>query len=179
MAKSRKYEKNLAKIQDMLDGNHGRKIVVGDASVGTHPNDNHKVGDKWIDSDGIEWEQKQGYRSKVRTMPNVGLFSKVCKDCKKNCSPNKLDKDTWVRMERCYHCQINFEALLQTYPIKYWAWMRLQVLTRWEAMERDMEQLVEERYKELKKRVFDKSVANALANSNVDTSMKVNKNLIK
>ena len=44
----------------------------------------HKVGDKWTDSDGVEWEQKEGYRSKVSKF-NMGIFSKQCKDCETPC----------------------------------------------------------------------------------------------
>ena len=63
--------KNLRKVQDMLDGNYKNKIQVGYSKT----EETRKVGDKWIDSDGVEWEQKEGYIFKVPTTPNVGIFS--------------------------------------------------------------------------------------------------------
>ena len=96
MARSGKYNKNLSKVQEMLDGTYQDKIQVsmaGDTSVNT----NRKVGDIWIDSDGTKWEQKQGYRSKISNIPDVGIFDKVCKDCETPCL-KKFDKDTHDRM---------------------------------------------------------------------------------
>ena len=56
MARSRKLEKNLSNIQDMLDGNYKEKLQVGQYN----PTDERReVGDKWSDSDGQEWEQKE------------------------------------------------------------------------------------------------------------------------
>ena len=40
--------KNLAKVQDMLDGNFKTKIQVGFTEK---KEEIHKVGDKWTDSD--------------------------------------------------------------------------------------------------------------------------------
>ena len=65
--------KNIQKIQDMLSGNH-KKIQVG---YGDQEVKHRQVGDRWTDSEGIEWEQKDGFYTKVRTMPDVGIFSKV------------------------------------------------------------------------------------------------------
>ena len=56
MAISKKYEKNLNKIQSYLDGDYKSKIQVGYQEEETH----RKVGDKWVDSEGIPWEQKEG-----------------------------------------------------------------------------------------------------------------------
>ena len=73
--------KNLRKVQDMLDGNYKTKIQVGAIPDNVH--EGRKVGDKWTDSDGVEWEQKQGYRSKVSKMAPVGLGDNCSnEDCK-------------------------------------------------------------------------------------------------
>ena len=102
--------KNIQKVQEMLDGDYKNKIQTGYESK----TETHRVGDKWEDSDGVRWEQKDGYRSKLRNVPDMGLFSKQCKDCKKNCSLDKRDKNTFVRMDRCFHCQLNFEIELKS-----------------------------------------------------------------
>ena len=96
--------KNLKKIQDMLDGNSGRKIVVGEHSIKS--TETRNVGDKWTDSDGIEWEQKEGYRSQVSKMGKVGIFSKQCKDCDKvitnSNNTHPMDFILWKKQQRCY-----------------------------------------------------------------------------
>ena len=172
-----KESKNLAKVQSMLDGTYGGKIVVGDASVGR---DKHrKVGDKWTDSEGYEWEQKDGYQvKKGGSMPSVGMFNHQCKDCGKNCSPKMAkpwDRDCWKADGRCYYCQIDFEAELKTgKPLRWFAYRRLKDLINMTALEKDMEQWVDAITEERKKNPFDMSVANAMANSNVEMSIKKN-----
>ena len=182
MAKSRKHQKNLAKVQSMLDGTYGGKIQSGYVSKNIH--EGRKVGEVWEDSDGIKWEQKEGYRSQVSKV-KVGIFDKQCKECKTNCSLEKRHKHTWIRYKRCYHCQLNFELDLQSMRIgnrsnKHVFWIRLQQLNNMDGIEKEMIQWLEEKNKieNLEDKPFDKSVANALANSNVDTSMKVSKRLV-
>ena len=179
MARSRKHEKNLARVQSMLDGDYNNKIQVGAIPKNVH--EGRKVGDKWVDSDGVEWEQKDGYRSKISKV-NVGIFDKVCDDCEKACI-KKFDKDTHNRMGRCYNCQVQFEENLKwdrknrigKNGNKWFFWVKLQQLRRWDAIDADMEQLVEENYQEMQKNPFDKSVANAMANQNLEMSLKQNK----
>ena len=173
--------KNLQKIQDMVDGKFtGYKTQVGY----TPERVDRKVGEKWTDSDGVEWEQKEGYRAKISKLPAVGIFSKQCSDCEKACV-DKMDKSTHVRMGRCYNCQIHFEEELKWNPKnrigeknnKYFFWVKLQQLKRWDSMEKDNELIIEQLQRERESVNFDKSVANALANGNVDFNIKKNKNL--
>ena len=181
MARNKRYEKNLAKVQSMLDGDFKSKIQVG-----THnPKSVHsgrKVGDKWTDSDGVEWEQKEGYRSKIRRMPDVGMFSKQCKDCNTPCI-KKFDKDTYNRMGRCYKCQVHFEEELKwnrknkigKNNNKHFFWVKLMNLKRWDAIDKEVKQLIFDNHEQNKKKVWDKSVANAMSNANVEMSIKQNK----
>ena len=168
--------KNLQRIQDMVDGNFGgHKIQSGFIPENVHSG--RKIGDKWTDSDGVEWEQRDGYRSKVSKV-NVGMFSKQCKDCDKPCTKS-FDIDTYNRMGRCYHCQLNFEIDLKSMQIGYkgnkWQfWVKLQELKRWDSIDREVEQFVLNRHEENKINPFDKSVVNAMANTNI--SMEINKN---
>ena len=103
--------KNLQKVQDMLDGNYQSKIQVGYSKV----DKKREIGDRWTDSDGKEWEQHDGYYASVKTSPSVGIFSKVCTDCKTPCTKS-FDKDTHIRMGRCYKCQVHFEEELKWNP---------------------------------------------------------------
>ena len=167
--------KNLQKVQDMLDGNYKSKIQVGQYAP---TEEVRKVGDKWEDSDGNEWEQKEGYKLKIPKMPSVGMFSKQCKDCGTNCSPKTgkpWDRDCWKADGRCYYCQLDYEVELKTKPIRWFAYRRLKDLQNMESLEKDMIQWVDEMTKQREKNPFDEKVANALANGEVE--MSVNKNL--
>ena len=162
--------KNIKKIQSMLRGDTGKSIQVGYGDQ--EDPKGRKIGEKWTDSDGSEWEQMQGYRSKIKSTPNVGIFNKVCKDCKTNCSLDKRHKDTWVRFDRCFYCQIDFESMLKTRKIgqknnKHYFWVKKQVLQRWSDMDKEANVMMLEIGEE-NKTLFDKSVANALANDNID-----------
>ena len=163
--------KNLQKVQDMLDGNHKNKIQVGYSKT----EKTRKVGDRWTDSDGIEWEQKEGYYSKVTKLANVGVFSKQCKDCKKNCSPKTAkpwDRDCWKADGRCYHCQMNYELDLKfDSKLRWFAYRRLKDFKNMKSIERDMEQWVDETEKQREQNPFDEKLANALANGEVEMSV--------
>ena len=162
--------KNLQRVQDMLDGNHKRKIQVGYSKT----EEVRKVGDKWTDSDGIEWEQKNGYRIRINNkMANVGIFKGKCKDCNSGIL-KPWDKDTHKADGRCYHCQMNYEIDLKAKPIKWFAYRRLKDFRNMKSIDRDMEQWIEELEKRRKENPFDERVANALANGEVE--MTINKN---
>ena len=143
MARSEKYEKNLAKVQSMLDGTYGGKIQSGYVSDNVHAN--RKIGERWFDSDGDEWEQKEGYRSKVNKLPSVGLGDTCSmEDCKKLII-KKWDKDTYKADGRCYHCQMNYELDLKfDKPIRWFAYRRMKELQNMKSIEQDMIQWVDE-----------------------------------
>ena len=166
---AKKHSKNLSKVQSYLDGTYGGKIksgYTGKKSI------TRKIGDIWEDSDGVKWEQKNGYRSKL-TKVNVGMFSKQCSTCKKAII-KPWDKDVFSATTRCYHCQLDFEVDIKTKPIRWFAWKRLKDLQNMEAVEKDFIQWLDELENMKQEKVFDKSVVNALANSNVEMSIKKN-----
>ena len=168
--------KNLQKVQDMLDGNYKSKIQSGYSGVDEH----RKVGDKWTDSDGYQWEQKEGFRVKSGgSMVSRGMFNHQCKDCGKNCSPKMAkpwDRDCFKADGRCYYCQMEFEDNLKfDKPIKWYAYRRLKDFKNMEAIEKDMEQWVDEMTEERKKNPFDMKVANAMANGEVELTINKNK----
>tara|TARA_Y100000996_G_scaffold116653_1_gene86778 strand:+ start:167 stop:679 length:513 start_codon:yes stop_codon:yes gene_type:complete len=166
--------KNIQKVQDMLDGNYKSKTQVG---YGDQESKHHSIGDKWTDSDGYEWEQKEGFKVKLSNTPAVGMFNHQCKDCGKNCSPKMAkpwDRDTWKADGRCYYCQMDYEFELKTKPIKWFAYRRLKDLRNMESLEKDMVQWVDEMEKEREKNPFDMKVANALANGEVEMSIHKN-----
>ena len=164
-----KQSKNLQKVQDMLDDKFDRKIQVGYLTV----EETHKVGDKWFDSDGKEWEQKNGYRTNVTKLAKAGI-AEQCSDCEKYIVTG-WDKDIYIFNGRCYYCQIEFEAELKTSG-KYDEWLEGQNKRIKEGYVEKFEKENEELVKEIAKleNPFDMKVANALANGEVE--MTINKN---
>jgi len=164
--------KNIQKVQDMLDGNYKSKIQSG--YIGEKEQD-RKIGDKWTDSDGVEWEQKNGYRMKVSKLANAGIFKGHCKDCNTGIL-KPWDVNTFKGDGRCYYCQIDYEANLKTGKnnLKWFAYRRLKDFQNMDSIEKDIIDYIDDLDKFRKQKVFDKSVANAIANENV--SMTINKN---
>ena len=169
MARSKKLEKNLSKVQDMLDGKGTGKIVAGYSTAEEH----RKVGDKWVDSDGNHWEQKEGYRTKNTRDGHHHSWDMKCSDCD-SFIIKPWDKDVYNADGRCYHCQIDFEAKLKSKWIRWFAYRRLKDFQNMESVEKDMEQWIDELEKMKKEKIFDMSVANAMANDNVSMNIKKN-----
>ena len=172
---SKRLEKNLGKVQDMLDGTYGGKIQSG-YSGDIHAN--REIGERWFDHDGKEWEKTDWGRKTVDKLPSVGLGDNCSnEDCKKLIL-KPWDKDTYKADGRCYHCQINYELDLKfDAPIRWFAYRRLKDFRNMKSIEKDMEQWVDEFEKIRKENPFDERLANALANSEVE--MTINKNMTK
>ena len=165
----KKQSKNLQKVSDMLDGTYGGKIQSGY----TPTEEKHEIGDTWTDSDGKKWEQKNGYRINITKLANAGI-AEQCSDCE--CYITKpWDKEIFKFNDRCYYCQIDFEAELKTSG-KFDEWKKKQD----ERIKEDYIKKFEEENKEFVKELenlenpFSKKIANALANGNVE--MTINKN---
>ena len=173
---AKKHSKNLQKVQDMLDGEGTGKIQVG---FSDKSEEQRKIGDKWVDADGIPWEQRDGYKVKGRLATSNQThhsWDKKCSSCEKLIL-KKWDKDTHKADGRCYHCQLNYELDLKfDKPIRWFAYRRLRDLRNMDAILEDMEKYIFEKHKfEKNEKVFDKSVANALANGEVEMSINKNK----
>ena len=166
--------KNLAKVQSMIDGTYGSgKTQIW---MGEKKEPDRKVGDKWFDAEGDQWEQMNGYRSKVSKLAAVGLGDNCSmEDCKKLIL-KKWDKDTYKADGRCYHCQMNYELDLKfDAPIRWFAYRRLKDFKNLESIQKEMVQWIDELEKERSTNPFDMKVANALANGEVE--MTINKNM--
>ena len=170
----KKHSKNLSKVQSMVDGTYGGKIQVGYTEE-VEPT--RKVGDSWIDSEGIPWEQRNGYQVKGRLATSDVThhsWDKKCSMCE-DLILKPWDKDTHKADGRCYHCQMNYELDLSfDKPIRWYAYRRLKELQNMKSIEKEMVQWVDELEKQKQEKMFDMSVANAMANSNVEMSIKKN-----
>ena len=174
--------KNIQKVQDMVDGNFKHKTQVS-MNVDEDVHANRKVGDTWTDAEGDQWEQKNGYRSKVTKLAAVGLGDK-CSDCEK-LIVKAWDKDVYKWNKRCYHCQIDYEAKFsrrleaEAPKTEYNKFLEGKFKKFKEGYIKRWEEENTEFVKELDKleNPFDPKVANALANGNVE--MTINKNKVK
>ena len=163
--------KNLQKVQDMVDGNYKNKIQVGYSSQ----DEKREIGDKWVDSDGNHWEQRDGYKTKNTSNVAHHSWDEKCSDCEKLIL-KAWDKDTHKADGRCYHCQLNYELDLKfDAPIRWFAYRRLKDLQNMKSLQKEMIQWVDELDKMKNEKVFDKKVANALANGEVELTINKNK----
>ena len=147
--------KNIKKIQAMLDEKSPRKIQVGAEPKTIYQ---REEGEKWTDTNGREWVKENGARKQITKMPPRG-FDK-CKDCEKLILKD-LDQDTYNRMQRCYHCQLEFEADLSRKG-EWQNWMKEMEEKRWESVLAEYES--EMKLIEDSDSPFGTKVANALAN---------------
>ena len=166
--------KNLAKVQDMLDGNFKTKIQVGVGDQESEPT--RKVGDRWTDSDDKEWEKTSWGRKSVSKLPARGIADQ-CNTCE-SFIIKSWDKDTYKADGRCYHCQLNYELDLKfDSPLRLFSYRRLKDFKNMADIEKQMIEWIDEKEKLNKVKIFDKSVVNAIANSNVEMTIKKNKSM--
>jgi len=101
----------------ILDVMHGRDN--GNATVGWTggPKEKREVGDKWIDADGKEWEQHDGFISRVTQYDEARNYLNslsVCKakDCK-TINPKGANLRFIKQTGFCINCLVDREAKLK------------------------------------------------------------------
>ena len=146
---------NIEKIQKMVKGIYNRPIQVGYIGKTLR-----KEGEKWEDHNGRKWKIQNGQRKQITKVPSRGIDK--CSDCEKLILKD-IDQDTYNRMNRCYHCQINFEVDLKVEG-KWEDWVKEMEEKRWETILKEYESEME-LYKDSDP--FDKSVVNALSDENI------------
>ena len=148
--------KNIEKVKKLIAGVGGK----GGIRVGYTPTSisMRKEGEEWTEANGRSWKIENGKRKQITKVPSRG-FDK-CKDCEKLILKT-IDQDTYNRMRRCYHCQIDFEVDLKAEG-KWEDWVKEQEEKRWEAVLAEYESEMND-IKEADG-AFDKTVANAIAN---------------
>ena len=146
---------NIEKIQKMVKGIYNRPIQVGYTGKTLR-----KEGEEWEDYNGRKWKIQNGQRKQITKVPPRGIDK--CFDCEKLILKD-IDQDTYNRMNRCYHCQINFEVDLKSKG-KWEDWVKEMEEKRWKIILKEYESEME-LYKDSDP--FDKSVANALSDENI------------
>ena len=141
----------------MVKGVYKRPIQIGYESK---TDLQQKEGEEWEDHNGRKWKIENGKRKQITKVPPRG-FDK-CNDCEKLILKD-IDQNTYNRMQRCYHCQLEFEADLHRKG-EWQNWVKEQEEKRWETVLKEYESEME-----LNKDTnpFDKSVANALSDENI------------
>ena len=146
---------NIEKIQKMVKGIYNRPIQVGYTGK-----TRREEGEEWEDHNGRKWKIQNGQRKQITKVPARGIDK--CSDCEKLILKD-IDQDTYNRMNRCYHCQINFEVDLKVEG-KWEDWVKEMEEKRWETILKEYESEME-LYKDSDP--FDKSVVNALSDENI------------
>ena len=96
--------------------------------------------------------------NQITKIPSRG-FDK-CQDCEKLILKD-IDQNTYNRMQRCYHCQLEFEADLSRKG-EWQNWVKEMEEKRWESVLAEYES--EMKLIEDSDSPFDTKIANALAN---------------
>lgn len=141
--------RNIEAIRKMLDGTHKTqtKKSVGFADI-RQKNQPRNVGETWFDDDGVEWEQRAGFKIKkgkldeIRELINASKVPSNCPKCNQSMT-KALDKKFWKLEGHCFDCQIEFEHNLRIEG-KYEEYERDRILRNAEAWLRDAEQEAKE-----------------------------------
>jgi hypothetical protein len=105
---------NIRAINQMLSGTHKsqNKTTVGYQSK----EEDRNVGDKWIDNNGVQWEQKDGYKvSSAKALEAVMAAIKAlkmpntCPKCNNEMKDNQYNKKMWKVHKMCFDCVIDME----------------------------------------------------------------------
>jgi hypothetical protein len=76
-----------------------------------------EVGEKWVDGDGVQWEQKDGFRTNLTKMDEVREFlQKISKCSSSQCETVKYstaDKKAIVKTTLCLDCLSKVETRLR------------------------------------------------------------------
>lgn len=138
---------NIKAIRQMLDGVHKTqtKNTVTFSDVQITQETTRAIGETWTDENGIEWEQRSGFRirkGKLNEIRDLILAETQVPDtCPKCHNPmtKRLDKKFWKLEKHCFDCQVNFEHELRLEG-KYEAYERDRIRKNAEAWLQQAEQ---------------------------------------
>ena len=140
---------NIKAIRQMLDGTHktqSRK-TIGFSDVKSSEI-KREVGDVWTDENGVEWEQRAGFKIKkgkldeIRELLVKNRMPSHCPECNQPMT-KRLDKKFWALEKRCFDCQVLFEHKLRIEG-KYEAYEKERMLKNAEAWLSQAEQEAKE-----------------------------------
>lgn len=108
---------SIEDVKKLIAGQHDsqNKIAVGYTGDNVEDNKTRKVGDKWFDADGNEWEQKKGYKMKLgkEWQQELHTYLTTFQNCPKDtCTcflPKKLDEKMRSIHGMCFDCVVDME----------------------------------------------------------------------
>jgi hypothetical protein len=90
------------KILDVMNGRDNGNATVGWTGG---PKEKREVGDTWIDADGKEWEQHDGFISRVTQMDSVRNYIQSLDQCKnEKCETGKLSGNNLIYARKTGYC---------------------------------------------------------------------------
>jgi ribosomal protein L37AE/L43A len=112
--------RNIDAVKKMLDGTHRTQTrnSISFSDVKLTDTKSHSVGEVWTDENGVEWEQRSGFKIKkgkldeIRNMLIENRMPEVCPKCK-SAMKKRLDAKFWKLEKHCFDCQIEFEHALR------------------------------------------------------------------
>ena len=105
-------EKDVQRLRNLMQGKYGEKNTVGTGY--TKQYEHHEEGDVWEEDDRT-WTIKNGIKQNITKLDtakkeiNLPLFCPCCASLMKN----RYDKLFYIQYNRCFNCQIDFEANLR------------------------------------------------------------------
>lgn len=100
---------NLSIVRDYLNGERPFVQVGYDSNVALAEK---KEGEEWEDSDGSKWVKKKGYKQRVCKKATY-ILEQRCSICNADMKwGNYLDEKIYPKTQRCYECNIEFDAIL-------------------------------------------------------------------
>jgi ribosomal protein L37AE/L43A len=138
--------RNIDAIKKMLDGTHRTqtktKFNINDVAV---IEEKHNIGDTWKDNDGVEWEQRNGFKikkGKLDSLRSLLIESRMpthCPNCNKEMTNTRLDEKFWKLEGHCFDCQVAYEHNLRIEG-KFEEYEKDRLLKNAEAWLRDAEE---------------------------------------
>lgn len=110
---------NIKALKQMLDGTHKsqNKSAVSFANV-KGSEKTRAVGEVWTDENGVEWEQRSGFKIKkgkldeIRELLVANRMPSHCPKCNQEMN-KRLDAKFWKLEKHCFDCQVEFEHTLR------------------------------------------------------------------
>lgn len=123
MAKRKSFDEKNKHIhksrQKIIDTVYGRASNTKDTFGWTpesEPQIKREVGERWVDADGKEWEQKEGFKISVSKYDDIRQYIDSLSTCKANdCNTIKLSSKDLMMIRRngfCINCLTKRESLI-------------------------------------------------------------------
>ena len=108
--------RNIDAIKKMLDGSHRTQTKKTYSLDPGKEQIKREIGDRWVDENGKEWEQRDGYKitvTKVLDKLKDIRMPDVCPKCNKSMMKKNLDERMWTIHKMCFDCVIDMEHQLR------------------------------------------------------------------